>query len=58
MVLYCNNSFSIEAKKIGVVSQTTLDQETLSDVVRALIDEGGRTKGLQHHLRKHTHQEA
>jgi 4-hydroxy-3-methylbut-2-enyl diphosphate reductase len=31
-----DSSFSIEAKKIGVVSQTTLDQETLSDVVRAL----------------------
>jgi 4-hydroxy-3-methylbut-2-enyl diphosphate reductase len=27
---------SFEAKKIGVVSQTTLDQETLSDVVRVL----------------------
>jgi 4-hydroxy-3-methylbut-2-enyl diphosphate reductase len=31
-----DSSFSFEAKKIGVVSQTTLDQETLSDVVRAL----------------------
>ena len=31
-----DSSFSIEAKKIGVVSQTTSDQETLSDVVRAL----------------------
>jgi len=31
-----DSSFSIEAKKIGVVSQTTLDQETLSNVVRAL----------------------
>lgn len=31
-----DSSFSIEAKKIGVVSQTTLDQDTLSDVVRAL----------------------
>ncbi len=31
-----DSSFFIEAKKIGVVSQTTLDQETLSDVVRAL----------------------
>ena len=34
MVWYCDTSFSIEAKKIGVVSQTTLDQETLADVVR------------------------
>lgn len=31
-----DSSFSIEAKKIGVVSQTTLDQETFSDVVRVL----------------------
>ena len=31
-----DSSFSIEAKKIGVVSQTTLDEETFSDVVRAL----------------------
>jgi 4-hydroxy-3-methylbut-2-enyl diphosphate reductase len=31
-----DSSFFIEAKKIGVVSQTTSDQETLSDVVRAL----------------------
>ncbi len=30
------NSFSIEAKKIGVVSQTTLDQETLADVIQGL----------------------
>lgn len=30
------NSFSIETKKIGVVSQTTLDQETLQDVIRGL----------------------
>ena len=31
-----NTPFSIEAKKIGVVSQTTLDQETLADLVRSL----------------------
>jgi (E)-4-hydroxy-3-methyl-but-2-enyl pyrophosphate reductase len=31
-----NHSYTIEAKKIGVVSQTTLDQETLSDIVRSL----------------------
>jgi 4-hydroxy-3-methylbut-2-enyl diphosphate reductase len=31
------NSFSIEAKKIGVVSQTTLDVETLQDVIRGLV---------------------
>jgi (E)-4-hydroxy-3-methyl-but-2-enyl pyrophosphate reductase len=31
-----DNSFSIEAKKIGVVSQTTLDQEVLADAVRSL----------------------
>jgi 4-hydroxy-3-methylbut-2-enyl diphosphate reductase len=30
------NSFSIETKKIGVVSQTTLDQETLQDVIQGL----------------------
>ena len=36
MVLYLHSSFSIEAKKIGVVSQTTLDQETFCDVVRML----------------------
>jgi (E)-4-hydroxy-3-methyl-but-2-enyl pyrophosphate reductase len=33
-----NNPFSIEAKKIGVVSQTTLDVETLADIVRSLVD--------------------
>src|SRR5208283_5045806 len=38
------SSFSIEDKKIGVVSQTTLDQETLSDVVRLLA---GRTEELR-----------
>jgi (E)-4-hydroxy-3-methyl-but-2-enyl pyrophosphate reductase len=32
-----NNSYSIEAKKVGIVSQTTLDQETFSDVIRGLI---------------------
>jgi 4-hydroxy-3-methylbut-2-en-1-yl diphosphate reductase len=31
-----NSSFVIEAKKIGVVSQTTLDQDALADVVRSL----------------------
>jgi (E)-4-hydroxy-3-methyl-but-2-enyl pyrophosphate reductase len=31
-----NNSYAIEAKKIGVVSQTTLDQKTLAEVVRSL----------------------
>jgi (E)-4-hydroxy-3-methyl-but-2-enyl pyrophosphate reductase len=31
-----NSSFAIEAKKVGVVSQTTLDLETLYDVVRSL----------------------
>ncbi len=30
------NSFSIEAKKVGVVSQTTLDQDTFADVLRGL----------------------
>ncbi len=39
-----DSSFSIEAKKIGVVSQTTLDQETLSDVVRVLA---GRAEELR-----------
>jgi 4-hydroxy-3-methylbut-2-enyl diphosphate reductase len=33
-----DSSFSIETKKIGVVSQTTLDQEMLSDVVRVLAE--------------------
>jgi 4-hydroxy-3-methylbut-2-enyl diphosphate reductase len=33
------NSFPIEAKKIGVVSQTTLDQDTFADVVRGLAGE-------------------
>ncbi len=31
-----SNSFSIQAKKVGVVSKTNLDQETLGDVVRSL----------------------
>jgi 4-hydroxy-3-methylbut-2-enyl diphosphate reductase len=35
MVLH--NSFSIAAKKIGVVCQATLDQETLSEVVGSLV---------------------
>ncbi len=30
------NSFSIQSKKVGVVSQTTLDQDSLFDAVRAL----------------------
>ena len=33
-----HNSFSIAAKKIGVVSQTTLDRETFWEVVRSLMD--------------------
>ena len=32
------NPFSIEAKKIGVVSQTTLDRETFWEVVRSLME--------------------
>ena len=36
-----DNPFSIEAKKIGVVSQTTLDQETFSEVVRSLAGNAG-----------------
>jgi (E)-4-hydroxy-3-methyl-but-2-enyl pyrophosphate reductase len=31
-----NTPFSIETKKVGVVSQTTLDQETLAELVRSL----------------------
>jgi 4-hydroxy-3-methylbut-2-enyl diphosphate reductase len=31
-----NTPFFIEAKKVGVVSQTTLDQETLGELVRSL----------------------
>jgi 4-hydroxy-3-methylbut-2-enyl diphosphate reductase len=33
-----HNPFSIAAKKIGVVSQTTLDRETFWEVVRSLMD--------------------
>jgi len=36
--------FSIEAKKIGVVSQTTLDEETLSEVVRQLVAKAGEVR--------------
>ncbi len=32
------NPFSVDAKKIGVVSQTTLDRETLWEVVRSLME--------------------
>ena len=39
-----HNSFSIAAKKIGVVSQTTLDRETFWEVVGSLMD---RTKELR-----------
>jgi (E)-4-hydroxy-3-methyl-but-2-enyl pyrophosphate reductase len=39
-----DSSFSIEAKKIGVVSQTTLDEETLSNVVSVLA---GRAEELR-----------
>jgi len=42
MVLH--SSFSIEAKKIGVVSQTTLDQETFADVVRSLAGSAGELR--------------
>ena len=39
-----HGSFSIAAKKIGVVSQTTLDRETFWEVVGSLMD---RTKELR-----------
>ncbi len=39
-----DSSFSIEAKKIGLVSQTTLDQETLSDVVGVLATRAGELR--------------
>ena len=39
-----DNSCSIEAKKIGVVSQTTLDQETLAEVVRMLVGRAGELR--------------
>jgi len=39
-----DNSFSIEAKKIGVVSQTTLDQETFSEVVSSLARSAGELR--------------
>ncbi len=39
-----HNSFPIAAKKIGVVSQTTLDRETLWEVVKSLM---GSTKELR-----------
>ena len=42
MVLH--NPFSIVAKKIGVVSQTTLDLETFSEVVRSLAGSGGELR--------------
>ncbi len=32
------SSYPVEAKKIGVVSQTTLDQDTFADVVRGLAE--------------------
>jgi 4-hydroxy-3-methylbut-2-enyl diphosphate reductase len=38
------NSFSIEAKKIGVVSQTTLDQETLADIIKSLAESAGELR--------------
>jgi 4-hydroxy-3-methylbut-2-enyl diphosphate reductase len=39
-----NSSYSIEAKKIGVVSQTTLDQETLAEVVSSLAGAAGELR--------------
>ncbi len=41
-----HNSFSIAAKKIGVVSQTTLDEETFSKVVSSLARMRGGAEGL------------
>jgi 4-hydroxy-3-methylbut-2-enyl diphosphate reductase len=42
MVLH--NPFPISAKKIGVVCQTTLDQETLSEVVASLVVNTGELR--------------
>jgi (E)-4-hydroxy-3-methyl-but-2-enyl pyrophosphate reductase len=39
-----NNSCAIEGKKIGVVSQTTLDQEALAEVVRSLTALAGELR--------------